>query len=208
MKNQFLTLLLIVTIFGCTPKKETQVLTSDQIVFKEVNIVDVRSGAITPAHVIVKGKEIEQILSLEEDVDFAEATVIEGKGNFLLPGLAEMHAHIPDKPWDDPVVQETLFLYLSNGITTIRGMLGNEVHLALRAKAEKQEILSPRIFTSSPSLNGNTVPTPEEARKKVKNYAAAGYDFLKLHPGIRKHVFDTIVVAANEYGIPFAPMTL
>jgi hypothetical protein len=115
-----------------------------------------------------------------------------------------MHAHIPNKPWDDPLVQETLFLYLSNGITTIRGMLGSEVHLPLRAKAENQEILSPRIFTSSPSLNGSTVPTHEEAREKVKNYAAAGFDFLKLHPGIRKHVFDTIVVAAEDYGIPFA----
>jgi len=204
MKNHLLNLLLIVTIFGCNAKKETYILTADQIVFKEVNIVDVRTGSITPAHVIVKGKEIEHVLSSEEDVDFSEATVIEGKGNFLLPGLAEMHAHIPDKPWDDPLVQETLFLYLSNGITTIRGMLGNEVHLVLRSKAENQEILSPRIFTSSPSLNGNTVPTPEEAREKVKNYAAAGYDFLKLHPGIRRHVFDTIVVAANEYGISFA----
>ena len=122
----------------------------------------------------------------------------------MLPGLAEMHAHIPDKSWDDPLVQETLFLYLSNGITTIRGMLGNEVHLPLREKASNQEILSPRIFTSSPSLNGNTVTTPEEAQEKVKNYAEAGYDFLKLHPGIRKHVFDSLVAAANKYGIPFA----
>jgi hypothetical protein len=144
------------------------------------------------------------VLPLDAALDWGDAQIIEGKGNYLLPGLAEMHAHIPDKPWDDPLVQETLFLYLSNGITTIRGMLGNEVHLPLRAKAENQEILSPRIFTSSPSLNGSTVPTHEEAREKVKNYAAAGFDFLKLHPGIRKHVFDTIVVAAKEYGISFA----
>lgn len=204
MKNQLFNLFLLATIIGCDAKKESQVFTADQTVFEEVNIVDVRSGAITPAHVIVKGNEIEQILSLEEEVDFGKARVIEGKGNYLLPGLAEMHAHIPDKAWDDPLVQETLFLYLSNGVTTIRGMLGNEVHLPLREKAANQEILSPRIFTSSPSLNGNTVTTPEEAKEKVKNYAEAGYDFLKLHPGIRKHVFDSIVLASNEYGIPFA----
>ncbi|WP_339925025.1 amidohydrolase family protein [uncultured Cyclobacterium sp.] len=204
MKNHFLALFIIVALFGFNAKKETRVLTADQIIFKDVNIVDVRSGAITPSHVIVKGREIEQILSLEEEIDFAEARVIEGKGNYLLPGLAEMHAHIPDKPWDDPLVQETLFLYLSNGITTIRGMLGNDVHLPLREKAANQEILSPRIYTSSPSLNGNTVTTPEEARKKVKDYAEAGYDFLKLHPGIRKHVFDTLVIASKEYGISYA----
>lgn len=185
-------------------KKEKQSLTADQTVFREVNIVDVSTGAINKAHVIVKGKTIEKILSPDEEVDFAKAKVIDGKGNYLIPGLAEMHAHIPDKPWDDPLVQETLFLYLSNGVTTIRGMLGNEAHLPLREKAATQEILSPRIFTSSPSLNGNTVSTTEEATEKVKNYAESGYDFLKLHPGIRKHVFDSIVAAANKYGIPFA----
>ncbi|WP_339678903.1 amidohydrolase family protein [Cyclobacterium marinum] len=204
MRNQFLYLLLLASIVSCNAKNGSRALTADQTVFAEVNIVDVRSGAISPAHVIVKENIIEQILSLEEDIDFAKAKVIDGKGNYLLPGLAEMHAHIPDKSWDDPLVQETLFLYLSNGITTIRGMLGNEVHLPLREKAANQEILSPRIFTSSPSLNGNTVTTPEEAQEKVKNYAEAGYDFLKLHPGIRKHVFDSLVAAANKYGIPFA----
>lgn len=168
MKNQFLYLLLLASIVSCNAKKGSRALTADQTVFAEVNIVDVRSGAISPAHVIVKENIIEQILSLEEDIDFAKAKVIDGKGNYLLPGLAEMHAHIPDKAWDDPLVQETLFLYLSNGITTIRGMLGNEVHLPLREKAANQEILSPRIFTSSPSLNGNTVTTPEEAQEKVK----------------------------------------
>tara|TARA_R110001599_G_scaffold161053_4_gene349063 strand:- start:5420 stop:6790 length:1371 start_codon:yes stop_codon:yes gene_type:complete len=204
MKSHLINLFLIAILFSCSAKKDSYVLTDDQIVFKEVNVIDVKTGSISPAHVIVKGKEIEQIIPLDEEVDFAEARVIEGKGNYLLPGLAEMHAHIPDKAWDDPLVQETLFLYLSNGITTIRGMLGNELHLPLREKAANQEILSPRIYTSSPSLNGNTVPTPEEAREKVKKYAEAGYDFLKLHPGIRKHVFDTIVAASSEYGIPFA----
>jgi imidazolonepropionase-like amidohydrolase len=204
MKNHLFIFILIGIAFSCTAKKEKQNLTADQTVFREVNIVDVSTGAINKAHVIIKGKTIEKILSPDEEVDFANAKVIEGKGNYLVPGLAEMHAHIPDKTWDDPLVQETLFLYLSNGVTTIRGMLGSEVHLPLREKAANQEILSPRIFTSSPSLNGNTVTTPEEATEKVKIYAEAGYDFLKLHPGIRKHVFDSLVAAANKYGIPFA----
>ncbi|GAB2987843.1 amidohydrolase family protein [Cyclobacterium sediminis] len=204
MKNHLFIFILIGIAFSCTAKKAKQSLTADQTVFREVNIVDVSTGAINKAHVIVKGKTIEKILSPDEEVDFAKAKVIDGKGNYLIPGLAEMHAHIPDKPWDDPLVQETLFLYLSNGVTTIRGMLGNEAHLPLREKAATQEILSPRIFTSSPSLNGNTVSTTEEATEKVKNYAESGYDFLKLHPGIRKHVFDSIVAAANKYGIPFA----
>jgi len=76
--------------------------------------------------------------------------------------------------------------------------------LELREKAKNREITSPRIYTSSPSLNGTTVRTPEEARSKVSSYADEGYDFLKLHPGIRLHVFDEIVRTANEKGIPYA----
>lgn len=54
-----------------------------------------------------------------------DAVTIDGSGRYLLPGLAEMHAHVP--PGDSPprdLVEETLFLYLAGGITTIRGMLG------------------------------------------------------------------------------------
>ncbi|MDX1332931.1 MAG: amidohydrolase family protein, partial [Robiginitalea sp.] len=62
----------------------------------------------------------------------------------------------------------------------------------------------PRIFTSSPSLNGNTVRSPEEATEKVRQYAADGYDFLKIHPGIQRDVFDSLAATAHEVGIPFA----
>lgn len=129
---------------------------------------------------------------------------IDGSNKYLLPGLAEMHAHIPSPQWGRSNINETLFLYLSNGVTTIRGMLGHPLHLELREQAEKNEILSPRIFTSSPSVNGNTVKTREEAIEKITAYKEAGYDFLKMHPGLQQEIFDQIVSTANEVGIPFA----
>ena len=82
-------------------------------------------------------------------------------------------------------------------------MLGHPIHLELREQAEKNEILSPRIYTSSPSLNGNSVQSVEEARNKVNTYASEGYDFLKLHPGIKREVFDEIVRVAGENNITF-----
>src|SRR5690606_13836771 len=122
----------------------------------------------------------------------------------LIPGLAEMHAHIPQPPISKTRIEEILFLYLSNGITTIRGMLGHPTHLVLREKALKGEVLSPRIFTSSPSFNGNSVTTKEEAVEKVTAYKNEGYDFLKIHPGLQLEVFDQMVATANELNIPFA----
>ncbi|MEJ2004819.1 MAG: amidohydrolase, partial [Cyclobacteriaceae bacterium] len=126
---------------------------------------------------------------------------LDGEGKYLMPGLAEMHAHIPSPDWGRRDTDATLFLYLANGITTIRGMLGHPVHLELRSAVRMGKVMSPRIFTSSPSLNGTTVPTAEEARKKVKEYKSAGYDFLKIHPGIKRDVFDVIVETARAEDI-------
>ena len=132
------------------------------------------------------------------------ATRIDGTGLYLMPGLAEMHAHIPGSNAPAAYLENTLFLYLANGITTIRGMLGEAAHLELRERAGRGEIVSPRIYTSGPSLNGNSVSSPAQAQEMVVDQAAAGYDFLKLHPGLSRAEFDAIDGAADEAGIDFA----
>ena len=53
------------------------------------------------------------------------------QGQIIMPGISEMHAHIPCA-WlirrrND--IESDLFLYLANGITTIRGTLGQAFHL-------------------------------------------------------------------------------
>ncbi|MCA6078534.1 amidohydrolase family protein [Fulvivirga sedimenti] len=191
--------IILVCCLSCGESKGQE----EGILISNVNIIDVRSGEILAnRYVVVKDTEISSISTEEPETVFTE--IIDGNGKYLLPGLAEMHAHIPSPDWGRKDMEATLFLYLSNGVTTIRGMLGHPVHLELRERAARNEILSPRIYTSSPSLNGNTVPTTEEADKKVREYQAAGYDFLKIHPGIRRDVFDVLVSTANEVGIPFA----
>ncbi|MFQ5528876.1 MAG: amidohydrolase, partial [Gemmatimonadota bacterium] len=99
-----------------------------------------------------------------EDVDVPrEATTIDGSGLYLMPGLSEMHAHIPSSRAPEEYIANTLFLYVANGITTIRGMLGEASHLELRRAAADGEILAPRVYTSGPSLNGNSVGSPAQA---------------------------------------------
>lgn len=132
------------------------------------------------------------------------AVRIEGSGKYLVPGLAEMHAHIPGPQAPDEVRERVLALYALNGITTIRGMLGHPMHLELRERAAAGAILSPRIYTSGPSLNGNSVPSVEAAVRAVTEQKAAGYDFLKIHPGLAREVFDSLDAAADRLGIRFA----
>ena len=146
-----------------------------------------------------------KIVAIQTEKPTTAAKIIDGTGKFLMPGLTEMHAHIPVLDRDgEEMVRQTLFLYLSQGITTIRGMLGNPYHLDLKKQVANGEILSPRIYTSSPSLNGNTMPSVEVAKEKVTQYQKDGYDFLKIHPGIQLEVWHEIEKIANSVGIPFA----
>jgi imidazolonepropionase-like amidohydrolase len=129
---------------------------------------------------------------------------IELKGGFLLPGLGEMHAHIPGSNAPRPLTEKMLRLWVANGVTTIRGMLGEPSHLTLKAQVSAGELVGPQIVTSGPSLNGNSVTTPEAAIAAVRDQKAAGYDFLKIHPGMKRDVFDALARTADEVGIRFA----
>jgi imidazolonepropionase-like amidohydrolase len=130
------------------------------------------------------------------------AHVVNADGKYLIPGLAEMHAHVP--PNDDlESMKEVLLLFAMNGITTIRGMLGHPKHLALREMINKGEVLGPRLFTTGPSFSGSSVKTAADAEKMVREQKAAGYDFLKLHPGLTMETFPAIAATAKAVGIPF-----
>ncbi len=133
-----------------------------------------------------------------------DTKVIDVAGGYLIPGLAEMHAHVPSPDQGTEYRDDVLLLWVANGITTVRGMLGHPDHLALRAALASHEVLGPRLITSGPSFNGNSVSSPEQARQMVRDQAAAGYDFLKIHPGLSRDEYDAMADEAGRQGIRFA----
>ena len=175
------------------------------VAFVDVTVVPMDRERIVPGQtVVVRGDRIVAIGPADK-VKVPEGSVrVAGTGKFLMPGLAEMHAHIPGGQASDSVVERTLFLYVAGGITTIRGMLGHPRHLGLRDRAAKGELISPTIYTSGPSINGNSAPTPDVVRRMVTEQKAAGYDFLKIHPGLTREVFDAMASTAQQVGIKFA----
>ena len=180
---------------------------ASDMVFTNVNVISMTSDAIDENQdVWVSGGKIAKIAPSGESEIPADVKSISGEGKYLMPGLAEMHAHIPvpTKDGNDDLVKETLFLYLAGGVTTIRGMLGQPYHIQLKDFVNNGEIPGPRIFTSGTSINGNSVPSVEVADSIVRAHKDAGYDFLKIHPGLKLEVFDEIVATAKEVGILYA----
>ncbi len=202
--KKYLFILCAMSLMACAQSSQEQQSNTTSILITDVNIITVTDGSIrTNQQIVIDSGKIKSISgTLKNPDDYV--TKIDGSGKYIIPGLSEMHAHIPQPNISAERIEEVLFLYLSNGITTIRGMLGHPAHLELREKAANSDIISPRIFTSSPSLNGNTIKTKEEAIAKITAYQKEGYDFLKIHPGITLEVFDQLVKTAHEVGIPFS----
>ncbi|MGI8704648.1 MAG: amidohydrolase family protein [Sphingomicrobium sp.] len=174
------------------------------IAFTNVTLVPMDSERLVPGQtVVVRDGRITAIGQTAAMTLPADLPQIDGNGRFLVPGLAEMHAHVPPNPKDDQWTKDVLFLYVANGIIYARSMLGAPHHLKLRAKAERGEIISPRLLLSGPSFNGNSVASPEAGRKMVAEQKAAGYDFLKIHPGLDRPRYDAVAAAARAAPIPF-----
>jgi imidazolonepropionase-like amidohydrolase len=171
------------------------------IVIIRVNVIPMDTETVLENQtVIVENGKISSIgRGLKYD---KKALVVDGTGKYLLPGLAEMHAHVP--PIDDlEPMKDVLSLFALNGITTIRGMLGHPKHLELRRMLNKGEIIGPVFHTTGPSFNGMSITSPEAGAEQVRKQKAAGYDYLKLHPGLTRAKFDSIEATAHRVGIPF-----
>jgi imidazolonepropionase-like amidohydrolase len=134
----------------------------------------------------------------------AGATRIDGQGKYLLPGLADMHAHVVI--FDDvSEAERRLRLYALNGVTTVRNVDyaspdDGEIALQLRTRAAAGTLLSPRLYTS-----GRLPHTKREELGKIAEqvaaYQAAGYDFIKVHDQKRTEI-DSIAAAARRLGLP------
>ena len=173
--------------------------------FVDVNVVPMDGERILEHQTVIVRDQRIVALGGTDDVNVpAGSTRIDGRGKYLMPGLAEMHGHLPlPSPRNPRYSDDTLFLYVANGITTVRGMQGRPPHIEMRAKLESGELLGPRIYVAGPSMSGR-IATPEAGAQLVRDYHGQGFDLLKIHEGISVEVYDAIASTAREVGIEFA----
>jgi imidazolonepropionase-like amidohydrolase len=175
--------------------------------FVDVNVIPLDRDRVAERQtVVVRGEKIVAVGPAATTQVPAGATRIDARGKYLMPGLAEMHAHVigGGNPNHEQLNRDIMFLYVANGITSIRAMLGAPNQIPLREQLRRGEILGPTMYVSAPSLNGNSAPNPDTAAKLVRAHKAAGYDFLKIHPGLSRESYDAIVRTANEVGLTWA----
>lgn len=130
------------------------------------------------------------------------ATVIDGGGRTLMPGLIDMHVHV----WDET----ELLAYLAHGVTTVRNMSGMPLHLDLAARIEAGALAGPRLITTGPILNSpgpnqqvnhQLVADAAQARAAVEQQHAQGYRHLKVYSNLTRETYEAIVAEARARGM-------
>jgi imidazolonepropionase-like amidohydrolase len=131
----------------------------------------------------------------------AGATVVDGRGKYVMPGLVDMHTHTNQS-------DSHYILDLANGVTSIREMDGHAFLLRQRTAERANRLLIPNLYVAGKILASapldwyaTVVKTPEAARAAIREQKAAGYEFIKVHNVLRPEVYDAICAEARAQGL-------
>ena len=182
------------------------ILFAQDLLLTGVHVVSVETGQLLENRTIhVSDGEIKAIIQAGNLPQGSQnIPQIDGKGGFVFPGLAEFHAHLPvSTDGSTQLQEESMWLYLANGVVRIRSMLGHSSHLELRERINSGKLMGPRIVISGPSFSATTVTDPQQAADRVREQKQAGYDHLKIHPGLTLEEMTAIAQTAKQEQIPF-----
>jgi imidazolonepropionase-like amidohydrolase len=178
---------------------------AQDLAFVGVNVVPMdRNGTLNNQTVIVQAGRI-AAMGPVASTRVPDGTLrLDGRGKYLMPGLGEMHGHIPSTLERREFIDAVLFLYVANGVTTVRGMQGSPGQLDLRDRAKRGELLAPNLYLAGPGFSGKTIKSAEEAIQRVRQQKTEGWDLLKVLPGLTRDQYDAMAQTAKEVGISFA----
>ena len=182
-----------------------RMLSGQTVVFENVNVIPMdRERVLERQTVVVRDGRIAQIGAAAGSTAPAGATRVDGSGKYLMPGLAEMHGHLTANYLPDAAKADVLYLYLANGVTTVRAMLGNPEAIKTRDAIAAGTLLGPKLYVAGPALNGKVAPTPADGARVVREQKQAGYDLLKILGGMPPEVYDSIMRTAHSVKIDVA----
>ncbi|HYD89458.1 MAG TPA: amidohydrolase family protein [Vitreimonas sp.] len=171
------------------------------VILRNVGVVDPMERTVREGQSIVASLgRIYQVLPVPEEPQIEGALIIDGGGRYAAPGLTDMHIHSTSA--------SSYLLNIANGVTTVREMDGFPWMLAARDAVNNDRMLGPTSYVASTILNyvpmggyAVVVQDAPTARRVVRQQAACGYDFIKIHNLMPQRVFDTIAEEARRAGL-------
>ncbi|MEJ7740125.1 MAG: amidohydrolase family protein [Chitinophagaceae bacterium] len=161
------------------------------MIISNIAVVDVVNGTITNnQHILIDGKKIVKVSA--NRIRRKGCLMINGKGKFIMPGLADMHAHLPNADEQHFKKEEYLFLFVANGVTTIRSMRGYSDQLTWRDSITQSKWIGPNLLLGSPVVYDEDSVFNRDKWVEFINLHAAKYDFIKYLHCRSTQNFDSI----------------
>lgn len=198
-----------ITVASCVEDKNK--LLASSTVIDHVTVLNGRGGpAIVDARVVVRKGHIVSITSAAA-LPLSAAHVIDGTGQFLLPGFIDMHAHLlfprcasenGPPQFDRSLSERALSRQLDFGITTVRSPATPTVEgLRLRDDLNSGAVRGPRAFASAEFINDSAL-TDEQLRVLVRDALPRKPDYFKVYSGLRPAQVAVVAEEAHRNKIP------
>ena len=209
MRNLFRSLLSFTILIAVLP---CAILRGENLTITHVTIIDVTNGALRPdMSVTIEGNRIRSIDHSAPSTT-KSAKTIDATGQYLIPGLWDMHTHVFFDHTAPDGKDLILPLFIANGITGVRDMGSNlDTVLAARQQIAEHQLLGPRMYVSGPMLDGPkstymsaiAITTPESGRKAVDMLKSRGVDFIKVQSSVPHDAYFAIADEAKKVDIPY-----
>jgi imidazolonepropionase-like amidohydrolase len=164
--------------------------------------------------VVVAGERIASVSDAAKIAPPKNARVMDGTGQYLIPGLWDMHVHTAFGDWFPGGRDIILPLFVANGVTGVRDMGGDvPVLMAWRKQIASGQIIGPRMVVSGPMLDGYlpdgklrfpssiAVATPADAIAAVDLLKAQGVDFIKVQSELSLKSYLAAAAEAHKQGL-------
>ena len=199
-------LLILAILFSICSSMDAQPI---RIAITNATVIDMNNGnLIKNQTIIIEGNTITSVSG--KSAVPKNATVIDAKGKYVMPGLWDMHAHaFADRKF------EWLFPSLiANGVTGVRelgtGVPYDSIHLIIK-QVNEGKLVGPRFGAVTQLIfNGTPMPgwpimavtNPSDARELVKKHKENGMDFIKVYNTLAPEILLAITEEAKLQGLP------
>lgn len=206
MKRLVLYLLLLA---GCTAK--TPPTTPYDVVITHANVVDVETGTLRPNQTVaITGDQIRLVEKTSKALPARQT--LDAAGQYLIPGLWDMHVHFRGGEALAEENKRLLPLYLYHGITTVRDAGGDLTSHIFRWRQQLAAgtLAGPRIFTSGPKIDGPQaywpgsleVETPAQISRALDSLQKLHVDYVKIYDSkISPDAFLGAIAEAEKRGL-------
>jgi imidazolonepropionase-like amidohydrolase len=192
-------------VLGITLISATGMAPEDVVAIRDVTVISATGAPPLPgATVILRGTQIRTVGRSRETRIPSGATIIEGRGKYLIPGLIDTHVHIASEA-GRPTMDLSLALELAHGVTGMRdaSAAGRErAMVALRVQIDSGNVLGPRLYVSGSATPQNMGRYGASGfADLIQQLKAVGVDGIKLR-NLTSAQADTAIAAARAAGLP------